>query len=220
MRGFYFNFANFLYGSILVKKNFLLTVAPLLIARLSVAQAVPDTSLKHVIPDSARANYEEVQNMPNDAAGKKYQPQPFQPNPKKAGLYSAILPGAGQLYNKQYWKIPLIYAGVGAAVYFIQFNTEKYQTYRKAYIASLEGREHEFTGKYDQSALKQLQDGYKRYLDMTLLLTAVGYTLQVIDAVVFAHLKNFDVSPDISMRMAPVSYPNGGAGLGLVFSLK
>jgi len=203
----------------MMKKVFY-TLVFLLSAVSSFAQAVPDTSLKQPIPDSAKANFQEVQNLPNNAAGVRYQPQPEQPNAKKAGLYSAILPGAGQLYNKQYWKIPIVYAGVGAAVYFIQFNTNKYQTYRKAYVASLEGKPHEFTGKYDQSALKQLQDGYKRYLDMTLLFTALGYTLQVIDAVVFAHLRNFDVSRDISLRMQPVAHPNGGAGLGLVLNFK
>jgi hypothetical protein len=163
-------------------------------------------------------NRQEVASLRNDAR-QKYQPQPWQPNPKKAGLYSAILPGAGQLYNRQYWKIPVVYVGVGAAVYFIKFNSDKYRSYRAAYIASLEGREHEYTDKYDQAALKQLQDGYKRYLDMTVLFTALGYTLQVIDAVVFSHLKNFDVSRDISFRLQPVAHPNG-AGLGLVAHIR
>jgi hypothetical protein len=182
------------------------------------AQAVPDTSLKQVIPDSARTSNQQVAELRNDAP-QKYKPQPWQPNPKKAGLYSAILPGAGQLYNRQYWKIPVIYVGVGAAVYFIKFNSDKYRSYRTAYIASLEGKEHEYTGKYDQAALKQLQDGYKRYLDMTVLFTALGYTLQVVDAVVFAHLRNFDVSRDISLRLQPVAHPNG-AGLGVVAYIK
>jgi hypothetical protein len=142
------------------------------------------------------------------------------PNPKKAGLYSAILPGAGQFYNKQYWKVPVVYAAVGAAAYFIYFNNNQYQSYRKAYIASLQGKPHEYSGMYDQAALKQLQDGYKRYLDMTYLLSAVGYTLQIIDAIVFAHLKNFDVSQDISLRLQPVAHPGGGAGIGLVFHMK
>ena len=139
---------------------------------------------------------------------------PF-PNPKKAGLYSAILPGAGQIYNNQYWKLGLIYGGAVTAAYFIGFNTEKYQTYRKAYIASLEGKPNDFTGIYSQSALKQLQDGYKKYLDMTYLLTGIGYSLQVIDAIVFAHLKNFDVTPDISMRLKVVNDPIG-SGIGVV----
>ncbi len=184
------------------------------------AQAVPDTSLKQPVPDSARARQQDVQSLPNDAEGVRYQQHPSAPNPKKAGLFSAVLPGAGQLYNRQYWKIPVIYAGAGAAVYFIQFNTSQYQSYRRAYIASLEGRPHEYTGVYEQGSLKQLQDGYKRYLDMTMLFTALGYTLQVIDAVVFAHLQNFDVSRDLSMRLQPVAHPDGTAGLGLVVRLK
>jgi hypothetical protein len=75
----------------------------------------------------------------------------------------------------------------------------------------------EFEGLYGQAELRQLQDGYKRYLDMTVLFTVVGYTLQVIDAVVFAHLKNFDMSRDISLRIQPVAAPNG-AGIGLVMN--
>lgn len=159
---------------------------------------------------------ENKQSKKNEEVG---QPKLWQPNPKKAGLYSAILPGSGQLYNHQYWKIPIVYAGIGVAVYFIKFNSDKYQTYRTAYIASLEGKTNEFTGIYDQAALKQLQDGYKKYLDMTVLFTALGYTLQVMDAIVFAHLKNFDVSRDITLRVQPVKDPTG-AGLGLVMRFK
>lgn len=184
------------------------------------AQAVPDTSLKQPIPDSARARYQEVANLPNDAGDTtRYRQAPGYPNPKKAGLYSAILPGTGQIYNKQYWKLPLVYGGVAVAVYAIKFNTDQYQKYRRAYIASLEGREHEFTNVYTPAALKQLQDGYKRYLDMSILFTGIGYTLQVIDAIVFAHLKNFDVSRDLTMRMQPVASPNG-IGMGLVVNFK
>jgi len=201
-------------------KRFIIAFVLLFAANLAFAQAVPDTSMKQLIPGSARANQQEVLNLRNDAEGVRYQQQPWQPNPKKAGLFSAILPGSGQLYNKQYWKIPVVYVGVGAAAYFIQFNTNKYQTFRKAYIASLEGKTHEYTGVYDQGALKQLQDGYKRYLDMTLLFTALGYTLQVIDAVVFAHLQNFDVSRDLTLRLQPVAHPRGDAGLGLVLHFR
>ncbi len=200
-------------------KSLLLFIVLVAASLRSLAQAVPDTSLKQVIPDSARAEQQRVQALPNDAAGVRHESVPGYPNPKKAGLYSAILPGAGQRYNKQYWKIPVVYAGVGAAVYFFQFNSNKYRGYRRAYIASLEGRDHEYTGIYDAATLKQLQDGYKRYLDMTGLLTAVGYTLHVIDAVVFSHLKNFDIYRDITLRMQPVAQPNG-IGFGLVAHFK
>lgn len=185
----------------------------------ALGQAIPDTSLKQPIPDTARARQQEVMNLPNEGAGIRVRPERGYPNPKKAGLYSAILPGAGQIYNKQYWKLPLVYGGVAVAVYSIKFNSDNYQSFRKAYIAELEGREHEYSDIYTAGALKQLQDGYKRYLDLTVLFTGIGYTLQVIDAIVFAHLKNFDVSRDLSLRMQPVADPNG-VGLGLVMRFR
>jgi len=173
--------------------------------------------MKQAIPDSARAKHqEEMRNSAPDVAVSN-RTKPLYPNPKKAGLFSAVLPGSGQLYNKQYWKIPVVYAGVAGAAYLIKFNSDKYHTYRTAYIASLEGRTHEFTGIYDQEALKQLQDGYKKFLDLTVLYTAIAYTLQVIDAVVFAHLRNFEVSQDLSLRLKPIN-DGRGYGLGLALS--
>ncbi len=183
------------------------------------AQAVPDTSLNQVIPDSARAEQQKVLQLPNDASGKVFNPKPWQPNPKKAGLYSAMLPGAGQAYNKQYWKIPVIYAGVAAAGYFYFFNRDKYRLYRSAYISRIDNdpaTTDAFVNLYSTGSLKQLQDGFKRYLDLTVLFTALGYTIQVLDAIAFAHLRNFDISPDLSLRIQPVVAPNGGIGLGLV----
>ncbi len=189
----------------------------------SFGQAVPDTTLmKHPIPDSAKVVADRVRALPNDAEGVRYTPEPWQPNPKKAGLYSAILPGSGQLYNRQYWKIPVVLAGVGVAAYVIKFNSDQYRTYRRAYIASLDqdpATVNEFEGLYGTAQLQQLQDGYKRYLDMSVLFTVVGYTLQVIDAVVFAHLRNFDMSRDLSLKLSPVADPYG-AGIGLVVNFK
>lgn len=179
------------------------------------AQATLDTSVNTPLPDSLRARKLAQQGPPMETVTTK--PQPWQPNPKKSALYSAILPGSGQLYNRQYWKIPVIYAGVATAGYFFFDNRSNYRKYRKAYVARLTDPnfQDEFTGLYSRDNLKTLQDAYKRYLDMTVLLTALGYTIQVLDAVTFAHLKNFDVSKDISFRFQPVSDPTG-VGVGLV----
>lgn len=145
---------------------------------------------------------------------------PFEPKPKKAGMYSAICPGLGQIYNRQYWKAPVIYAGMAVAGYFFIDNLNKYQRYRKAYIARIDGDPTTTdTEQYDTDGLQQLQDGYRGYLDMTVLFTAVGYAAQVIDAVAAAHLKNFDVSRDISMRFRPV-VDNNLVGFGLVMNFK
>jgi len=188
------------------------------------AQAVPDTSLNKVVPDTVAARNAPVLSSPapdqvayDSLKGKL---QRFQPNPKKSALYSAILPGAGQLYNEQYWKIPVIYAGIGIASYFLVDNTKNYRKYRKAYISRINKdptfNEDASTLIYSPTQLQTLQNAYKKYLDLTVLFTALGYTIQVLDALTFAHLKNFDVSKDISMRMQPVAMPNGDPGLGLV----
>src|SRR5690606_20047896 len=145
---------------------------------------------------------------------------PFQPLPKKAGLYSAILPGAGQVYNRQYWKVPIVYAGLGAAGYFFFDNLKQYQRYRRAYILRLYTPPVVEEEQYTVDDLRSLQNGFRQYLDITVLLAAVGYAAQILDAVAAAHLKNFDMSPDISLRMQPVVYPQGGLGVGLVMNFK
>jgi hypothetical protein len=193
-------------------------------------QAVPDTSLNRVVPDTLPARNAPILESPapdqvayDSLKGKV---KPFQPNPKKSALYSAILPGAGQLYNRQYWKIPVVYAGVAVATYFIIDNSRQYQRFRKGYIARINNAnvQDEFTRLGSESDVKSYvqanQTLYRKYLDMTILFTGLGYTLQVLDALTFAHLKNFDVSQNISMRMQPVAMPNGDPGFGLVMNLK
>ena len=140
--------------------------------------------------------------------------------PKKSGLYSALIPGMGQLYNRQYWKMPIIYVACGAAVYFFIDNRNSYNSFRRE-IAGI--NQPGFVRKYpeyNEEQLRTARDYYRRNLDLTGLLTALGYTLQVMDAVVSGHLKGFDISPDISMQMRPVIVPQGGVGMGLVFNLK
>lgn len=199
--------------------RFVLLLMPVFMnAGRAAAQATLDTSVNDPLrgADTLRQKRLAEQGPPMETVTTR--PMPWQPNPKKAGLFSAILPGSGQFYNKQYWKIPIVYAGVGAAGYFFFDNRSNYRRYRKGYTARLTNPnvQDEFTGLYTRDNLKTLQDAYKRYLDLTVLLTALGYTIQVLDAVTFAHLKNFDVSQDISMRFRPVMHSNGGVGVGLV----
>lgn len=144
----------------------------------------------------------------------------FEPNPKKAGLYSAILPGLGQFYNRQYWKIPVIYAGLAVAGYYFADNLKNYQDYRKAYIGRINNSypTDKYVTIYTQDQLQQLQNDYNRYLNLTVLFTGVGYTLQVLEAITGAHLKNFDISRDISIHAQPVVYPKAiGIGLAVNF---
>ncbi len=138
--------------------------------------------------------------------------------PKKIALLSAIIPGLGQYENKNYWKIPVIYVGIGVAVYFIYDNQKNYNDIRTEQAARLSNKV--TTGKYsnpayDANALTSLSNYYQQNLNLTYVLTGVGYALQVIDAVVFAHLKGFDISEDITLKWKPIVTPQGGPGFGL-----
>ena len=188
------------------------------------AQARPDTSLNTIVSDTMRQRQtagtigSDTTKVIDSITAKLS----FQPRPKKAALYSAMLPGAGQIYNRQWWKAPIIYAGMGVSFYFLIYNTNEYRTYRRAYIAVVDGDPttvNEFEGRYGQQELLQLRTDARKYLDMTVLFTTLGYTVQVLDVLVYAHLRGFDVSEDISLRMGPVSAP-GGLGFGLTARLK
>ncbi len=196
----------------------------------SVAQAVPDTSLNNIIDDTLHQKKAGpgVQIItPRTKSGQDSSDMivvkkgPFQPNPKKAGLYSALLPGLGQLYNHNYWKVPVVYAAVGVAGYYFFKNQNDYQSYRKAYIGRVNNPypTDKYVGILSFEQLRQNQNDAKKYLDLTVLFSSIGYALQIMDAVTSAHLKNFDISRDISMQMRPVISQNN-LGLGLVMNFK
>ena len=170
-------------------------------------------------PDSAKATT--VYVAPSNAIVADSIPLPFQPDPKRAGLYSAIVPGLGQFYNRQYWKVPVIYAGLAVAGYFFVDNLTNYQSFRKAYVSRINNPywTDKYVNIYTSDQLLQLQNEYNKFLNLTVLFTGIGYTLQIVEAITGAHLKNFDISRDISMQMRPVAMP-AGAGIGLVLTLK
>jgi len=143
-------------------------------------------------------------------------------SPRKATMYSAILPGLGQAYNKKYWKIPLIYIGFGTIGYFINWNNENYQLFRVGYQHLTDGNpetqdylkiEAVRRINYDvdnptdfnnlKNALSQRQDYYRRNRDL-LIISFVGfYGLNIIDASVDAHLFDFDIGDDLTMNWQP-----------------
>lgn len=142
-------------------------------------------------------------------------------SPKRTGLYSAILPGLGQAMNHDYWKIPIIYAGAAVAAYYIYDNRKNYNEFRSIYIGRISNDPEAFKRHPELTDLGQIQDAmnyYRHYLDLTVVISVAGYALQIMDAVVFANLKGFDISPDISLKLRPVLYPTGGGGFGLVMN--
>jgi hypothetical protein len=143
-------------------------------------------------------------------------------SPKKAALLSATLPGAGQIYNRKYWKLPIVYGGMGTGIFFIAYNHKRFSYYRNGYLLRLDdisGNEDATLADYSDDNLITLQDTYRRWRDLSVIITAGVYAFQIIDAVVDAHLFNFDVnaSDDLSMRFSPAFQllPNGAMAAGL-----
>lgn len=119
--------------------------------------------------------------------------------PSKAAFYSAVLPGLGQVYNKKYWKVPLVYGGIGLSLYYYSFNNTKYHEFRDAYKDRLAGRE--VTGIYanaDNDRLLRGQRFHQRNRDLSMLCAIGAYVLNIIDANVDAHLKQFNVNDNLS----------------------
>ncbi|KIX22018.1 hypothetical protein SY27_04910 [Flavobacterium sp. 316] len=131
-------------------------------------------------------------------------------SPAKAAFYSAVLPGLGQAYNKKYWKIPLVYAGLGAGIYFYTWNNKKYHEFRDEYKKRLDGTSamgvHPIYGGIDNDGLIRGQKFHQRNRDLSALITAGIYLLNIIDANVDAHLLQFNVNDNLSIR--PELYQN------------
>ena len=144
-------------------------------------------------------------------------------NPTKAGLYSAVLPGLGQLYNKKYWKIPLVWGAVGTGVGIAIWNDRQYRRYRDAFVSELNGQPHEFSGikGVDKNVLGNVQDRSKRQRDYAIGITALIYVLNIMDAVVDAHLYEGRHDPDLAIKPAVIydemsNFPSKG-GLTLSY---
>ena len=139
-------------------------------------------------------------------------------SPRKATIYSAVFPGMGQMYNRKYWKVPLVYAGFATLGYFINFNNEQYTIYKQAYSDIID------TDPYTNShqilkvnpsllrpenitdyteALRRQKDYWRRNRDLVVIGTVVFYAVNIIDASVDAHFFNFDISDDLTFNWVP-----------------
>lgn len=135
-------------------------------------------------------------------------------SPKKAALRSAILPGWGQIYNKKYWKLPIVYGALGTSAGIFLFNLKQYKDTRFAYKVKYNMRVlHTDSALYSQirdnlkpiseESLRFYRNQYRRDIDYSVLFMAILWGLNVVDAAVDAHLKGFDVSPDLSLQIKP-----------------
>ncbi len=155
-------------------------------------------------------------------------------NPRKAAIRSAILPGWGQIYNKKYWKLPIVYGALGTSAGVFFFNLKTYKDTRLAYTIkynmSLPTATHadslrvteipDYLQRISIGSLRSYRDSYRRDIDYSVLFFVLLWGLNVVDAAVDAHLKSFDVSPDLSFKFKPGYSPMAGTtGMSFVMNI-
>ncbi len=131
-----------------------------------------------------------------------FYPSNGKPNPGRAALYSALLPGLGQAYNGEYWKIPIYYTGLMTSGFFIWNNSINYKRFKRIYNEATD-TEVAYTGPVTADQAKYYRDSCRRLRDYSILALGLVYVLQIIDANVFAFMYDFEVSDDLSVRMEP-----------------
>ena len=164
-------------------------------------------------------------------------PKAFKPDPLKAVWMGAIIPGYGQILNKKYWKLPIVYGGFLGCAYAITWNSGRYQSYKNAYFDILRyvadnsyrnivDKNHSAVSFYQilpkgytietfnggitgyTAALKTAMDGSRRYRDLSIIISIAYYALTIVDAYVDAQLYDFDISPNLSMHVQPALMEN------------
>ncbi len=144
----------------------------------------------------------------------------FIPNPTKATWLAVVFPGGGQIYNRKYWKLPIIYGGFAGCAYALSWNSKMYKDYSQAYLDIMDEdpNTNSFEDllppnyKYDKEQLtktiKRRKDSFRRYRDLSIFAFIGVYLISVIDAYVDAELSNFDITPDLSMKIEPAIINN------------
>jgi len=164
-------------------------------------------------------------------------------SPKKASIYAALFPGLGQIYNRKYWKLPIVYGGYAGLIYVLGWNNNQYKDFFQGYriiaahtsTADMKVDERKFldnliknpsisldnpsTFKYISTQLKSGKDYYRRNRDLTIIGIAALHVLSIIDASVDANLFDFDISDDLSMRIEPMPVFLGDQNLVMGFNL-
>lgn len=153
--------------------------------------------------------------VPADSLKKEIDQKIWVPNPTKATWLALVIPGGGQIYNRKYWKLPIFYGGFAGCAYALTWNSKMYKDYSTAYKDAMNGNMQSSSitdllppgYKISETQLKELlrkrKDTYRRYRDLSIFAFIGVYLLSVIDAYVDAELSNFDITPDLSMKVEP-----------------
>jgi hypothetical protein len=144
-------------------------------------------------------------------------------SPKRATIMSAIIPGLGQAYNKKYWKIGIIYAGAGALTYSFIYNTDSLDAYQRAYVTRIDSdtsNDNLFYPNLTDASVKNNRDFHRRARDLTIIGFVALYALNIIDANVDAHLKEFELNEDLSLKVEPQIRLQSAQPISLTLTLR
>ena len=211
-----------------MKQNILLIIGMIGFSSVNL-QAQDNSSIEN---DSIRV-FEELSAFPErlvvDSLPNHPEPQEFTPNPTKAVIYAAVFPGLGQIYNRKYWKLPLVYASALGCVYAVTWNGTQYRGYQNAYRDFIDkdpttnswmGYNYRYYGGTDDdpetwsasaqtgfaNRLKSGRDNFRRNLELSYIVSVGAHLIWMIDAYVDAQLFEFDVSEDLSFKIEPVLF--------------
>ena len=166
------------------------------------------------------------ENAPQDRLSRELKRKQWVPNPTKATWLALVIPGGGQIYNRKYWKLPIVYGGFAGCAYALTWNGKMYKDYQAAYVDAV-------NEKWDSSSITDLlppgyidrvshsqitetlrkrKDTYRRWRDLSIFAFIGVYLISVVDAYVDAELSNFDIGPDLSMKVEPTLINNQTGG--------
>lgn len=210
--------------------NFLIALSIFMVTILTTSAQENDSIPKSA--DSLAIDLKDKGIMVEEVVKKK----PINPlAPSKAAFYSAVLPGLGQVYNKRYWKVPIVYAVLGLGVYSYKYNDDYYDRFRTAFKSRQAGftndEFYDINGDnaegadpdLDMDDLERQQENFQRDRDLALVITIAMYALNIIDANVDAHLKQFNVNEDLSLDVRPYLDMNAvtnNPNYGVAFTIK
>ena len=181
---------------------------------LAIADSLAAENRRKMLEMTASPNLKE-QPVPADSLQKAIDPKKWIPNPTKATWLALVIPGGGQIYNRKFWKLPIFYGGFAGCAYALTWNNKMYKDYSSAYkdavnenwtsssITDLLPPNHNYSNSQLTEVLRKRKDTFRRYRDLSIFAFIGVYLLSVVDAYVDAELSNFDITPDLSMRVEP-----------------
>lgn len=189
------------------------------------ADSIADENKKKMLELTASPDIK-PEKVPTDSLSRELKRAQWTPDPTKATWLALVIPGGGQIYNRKYWKLPIVYGGFAGCAYALTWNGKMYKDYQAAYVDAVNDKWDSssitdllppgYTDRVSHSqiteTLRKRKDTYRRWRDLSIFAFIGVYLISVVDAYVDAELSNFDIGPDLSMKVEPTIFNNQAGG--------